>query len=73
MRPSIQELIQRPLTYDHHALEVFNKMTPEELEEYDNRVSEELKDVHGIDKASARLAKDIDLEVLYVVFKEANK
>ena len=70
MKVSIQELIKRPLLSNDNALEVFNKMTKEELVEYDNKIMEDLKDVHGIDKASLRLAKDIDYNILYEVIKQ---
>jgi len=74
MRPSIQELIKRPLIYKHHALEVFNKMTPEELEGWNEEVSNKLIE-EGVpqtfpDWSSALLAKDIDYDILYRAIKE---
>lgn len=74
MKPSIQELIKRPLLYNHDALEVFNKMTPEELKAWDEYTSDELKR-EGVpqkfpDWNSALLAKSIDYDILYRMFKE---
>ena len=74
MLPSIRELIKRPLMYKHHALEVFNKMTPEELKDWDEYTSEKLKEKGVVqtypDWGSAILAQEIDYDILYTIIKE---
>jgi hypothetical protein len=72
--PNIKELIERPIIRNDQALEVYNKMTDEELVLIDEFNRESLLE-KGVPQTfpewqSAKLAKEIDFEVLYQVFKE---
>lgn len=73
MKISIQKLIERPLLHNDTALEVFNKMTPEERREWEESTSLKLEE-EGVphkfpDWNSAMLCREINLQILYDVLK----
>jgi len=70
---SIQELIKRPLIRDNYGEEWMNKMTDEELKQFDKDVWDILEE-NGVPKVfpdwnAALLAKHIDRCILYELFK----
>jgi 16S rRNA C967 or C1407 C5-methylase (RsmB/RsmF family) len=73
---TIQELIQRPIIRNDNAYEFLNKMTNEEIEQWDKEVEQMLKDENVPDMFpdwnAAYLAKVIDRQILYDLFIEAN-
>lgn len=73
---TIQELIQRPIIRNDNAYEFLNKMTNEEIEQWDKEAEQMLKDEKVPemfpDWNAAYLAKIIDRQILYDLFTEAN-
>lgn len=71
MALNIIELIKRPIRKNSSSLEVFNKMTDEEDEDWNKKTMKRIID-EGVpieDRASALLSKEIDLQILYAVTK----
>jgi len=71
----LRELSKKPILRNDQALEFMNKMTDEEIIEYDKSV-ELLLDKRGVpeyfpDRNSARLSQNIDDEILYTILKQA--
>jgi 16S rRNA C967 or C1407 C5-methylase (RsmB/RsmF family) len=73
---TIQELIQRPVIRNDNAYEFLNKMTNEEIEQWDKEVMEILKDEKTPEKFpdwnAAYLSKMIDRQILYDLFVLGN-
>jgi 16S rRNA C967 or C1407 C5-methylase (RsmB/RsmF family) len=73
---TIQELIQRPIIRNDNAYEFLNKMTNEEIKQWDKEAEQMLKDEKipemFPDWNAAYLTKIIDRQILYDLFTEAN-
>ena len=72
----IQELIDRPIIRDDQMNEWLNKMTDNETVDYFNEMDQMLDEEgvthHYPDRNSAQLAKLIDRDIIYRLFKDAN-
>ena len=72
----MEELIARPIIRNDNVYEFLNKMTDEEIDQWDKEVAEILKEekVPEIfpDWNAAYLAKTIDRQILYELFLEGN-
>lgn len=71
----LRELPKKPILRNDQGLEFLNKMTDEEIIEYDKSV-EVLLDKRGVphkfpDRNSERLSQNIDDEILYTILKQA--
>ena len=69
----IEELIKRPIIRNDRPEEFLNKMTDEEIEQWEKEVEQNLMQ-EGVDKKfpdwnAAFLAKTIDRGILYSLFK----
>jgi hypothetical protein len=71
---NIDELIKRPIIRDDQRHESLNKMSDEEIKQFEYEVEQSLIEEGVVQKFpdwnAAFLAKMIDREILYTIFKE---
>lgn len=71
---NLNDLIDRPIIRNDQIFEMLNKMTDEEIKDYYDSIEKQLE-IDGVEKIfpvwnSERLSKEIDMEILYEIFKE---
>ncbi len=75
---TLNELIERPVIRNDQFLEYLNKMTDEEIKQFEDEIEEVLEKDGEVKKVfpdwnAAILSRLIDREILYEVFKLGNE